>query len=42
MHRLWFRLDDVLSLAEHAMACPAHRVTAAPSGQDLLTMANYR
>jgi hypothetical protein len=28
-HRLWFRLDDVLPLAEHAMACPAHRITGA-------------
>lgn len=26
-HRLWFRL--ALPLAEHAMACPVHRVTAA-------------
>ncbi|QGN49786.1 hypothetical protein GKC29_25140 [Micromonospora sp. WMMC415] len=28
-YRLWFRLDDVLPLAEHAMACPAHRITGA-------------
>ncbi|MGC9668473.1 hypothetical protein ACNTMW_18195 [Planosporangium sp. 12N6] len=28
-HRLWFRLDDVLPLAEHAMACPTHRITGA-------------
>lgn len=28
-HRLWFRLEDVLPLAEHAIACPAHGVTAA-------------
>ncbi|MGA8117736.1 MAG: hypothetical protein WCA46_29215 [Actinocatenispora sp.] len=28
-HRLWFRLDDVLPLAEHALACPAHRITRA-------------
>jgi hypothetical protein len=28
-HRLWFRLHDVLPLAEHAMACPAHRITGA-------------
>jgi hypothetical protein len=28
-HRLWFRLDDVLPLAEHAMACPTHRRTGA-------------
>jgi hypothetical protein len=28
-HRLWFRLDDVLPIAEHAMACPAHTVTGA-------------
>ncbi|WP_435124428.1 hypothetical protein [Micromonospora tulbaghiae] len=28
-HRLWLRLKDVLPLAEHAMACPAHRVTGA-------------
>ncbi|MGK5741499.1 hypothetical protein [Micromonospora sp. URMC 103] len=28
-HRLWFRLDDVLPLAEHALACPVHRITGA-------------
>lgn len=28
-HRLWFRLDDVVPLAEHAMACPAHKLTEA-------------
>jgi hypothetical protein len=28
-HRLWFRLDDVLPLAEHAMACTTHRITSA-------------
>lgn len=28
-NRLWFRLDDVLPLAEHAMACTAHRFTGA-------------
>ncbi|GAA4574313.1 hypothetical protein GCM10023176_41120 [Micromonospora coerulea] len=27
--RLWFRLEDVLPLAEHALACPTHRVTGA-------------
>jgi hypothetical protein len=27
--RLWFRIDDVLPLAEHTMACPAHRLTGA-------------
>src|SRR4051794_7757753 len=41
-HRLWFRLDDVLPLAEHAMACLAHRITEAqaaaltPSGPALI------
>ncbi len=28
-YRLWFRLEDVLPLAGHAMACPAHRITGA-------------
>ncbi len=28
-HRLWFRLDDVLPIAEHAMACPTHTITDA-------------
>ncbi|MFG2043959.1 hypothetical protein [Dactylosporangium sp. NPDC048998] len=28
-HRLWFRLDDVIPLAEHAMACSAHKITDA-------------
>jgi hypothetical protein len=28
-NRLWFRLDDVLPLAEHAMACFTHRITGA-------------
>jgi hypothetical protein len=28
-HRLWFRLDDVLPIAEHAMACTRHRITRA-------------
>lgn len=28
-HRLWFRLEDVLPLAEHALACPSHRLTRA-------------
>ncbi|MDZ5447271.1 hypothetical protein U2F26_31955 [Micromonospora sp. 4G57] len=28
-HRLWFRLEDVLPLAEHALACPTHRLTRA-------------
>ena len=28
-YRLWFRLDDVLPLAEHAMACTTHRLTTA-------------
>ena len=42
MHRLWFRLDDVVPLAEHAMACVTHRVTGAqatalaPSGPALV------
>ncbi len=27
--RLWFRVDDVLPLADHAMACPTHRITDA-------------
>ncbi|MGQ5261048.1 hypothetical protein ACTWLT_09860 [Micromonospora sp. ZYX-F-536] len=27
--RLWFRLEDVLPLAEHALACPTHRLTGA-------------
>jgi hypothetical protein len=41
-HRLWFRLDDVLPLAEHAMACFTHRITGAqaaalgPSGPALV------
>jgi hypothetical protein len=26
---LWLRLDDVLPLAEHAVACPTHRITRA-------------
>ncbi|GAB3861850.1 hypothetical protein [Dactylosporangium cerinum] len=36
-HRLWFRLDDVLPLAEHAMACPTHQLTDAQvrAGQPL-------
>ncbi|MER7894294.1 hypothetical protein ABTX15_31255 [Micromonospora sp. NPDC094482] len=25
--RLWFRVEDVLPLAEHALACPTHRLT---------------
>jgi hypothetical protein len=29
MSRLWFRLNDVLPLAEHALACPTHRITRA-------------
>jgi hypothetical protein len=28
-HRLWFRLEHVLPLAEHAMACFDHRITRA-------------
>ncbi|MEV6493479.1 hypothetical protein AB0M20_33395 [Actinoplanes sp. NPDC051633] len=42
MHPLWFRLDDVLPLAEHAMSCPTHRITgaqahaAAPTGPALV------
>jgi hypothetical protein len=41
-HRLWFRLDDVLPIAEHAMACFTHRITGAqaaaltPSGPALI------
>lgn len=41
-HRLWFRLDDVLPIAEHAMACFTHRLTGAqaaaiaPSGPALI------
>jgi hypothetical protein len=41
-HRLWFRLDDVLPIAEHAMACFTHRITGAqaaalaPSGPALV------
>jgi hypothetical protein len=41
-HRLWFRLDDVLPLAEQAMACLTHRITEAqaaaltPSGPALI------
>jgi hypothetical protein len=41
-HRLWFRLNDVLPLAEHAMACFTHRITGAqaaalaPSGPALV------
>ncbi len=27
--RLWFRVEDVLPLAEHALACPTHRLTRA-------------
>ncbi|MBM0255849.1 hypothetical protein [Micromonospora sp. 4G55] len=27
--RLWFRIEDVLPLAEHALACPTHRLTRA-------------
>ena len=27
--RLGFRLDDVLPIAEHALACPTHRLTGA-------------
>jgi hypothetical protein len=27
--RLWFRLDDVIPLAEHTMACRTHRITGA-------------
>lgn len=37
-HRLWFRLDDVLPLAEHAMACSRHRIT----GAEALAMAPTR
>lgn len=29
MTKLWFRLDDVIPLAEHAMACTTHRLTEA-------------
>ena len=29
VERLWFRLDDVLPLAEHAVACRRHTLTAA-------------
>lgn len=32
--RLWFRLDDVLPLAEHAIACPTHRITGAHARAD--------
>ncbi|WP_240033272.1 hypothetical protein [Micromonospora globbae] len=28
-NRLWFRVEDVLPLAEHALACPTHRLTRA-------------
>ncbi|MCX5122000.1 hypothetical protein OG992_33085 [Micromonospora sp. NBC_00362] len=28
-HQLWFRIEDVLPLAEHALACPSHRLTRA-------------
>ncbi|MEV4465114.1 hypothetical protein AB0J51_15985 [Micromonospora echinofusca] len=28
-NRLWFRVEDVLPLAEHALACPTHRLTNA-------------
>ncbi|MFG1892235.1 hypothetical protein ACGFIR_30765 [Micromonospora sp. NPDC049051] len=28
-NRLWFRVEDVLPLAEHALACPTHRLTKA-------------
>ncbi|MET7949058.1 hypothetical protein [Micromonospora sp. NPDC005324] len=28
MSRLWFRIEDVLPLAEHALASPTHRLTA--------------
>ena len=41
-HRLWFRLGDVLPLAEHAMACFTHRISGAqaavpaPSGPALI------
>ncbi|WP_019030708.1 hypothetical protein [Salinispora arenicola] len=27
--RLWFRVEDALPLAEHALACPTHRLTRA-------------
>ncbi|MGQ5265227.1 hypothetical protein ACTWLT_31190 [Micromonospora sp. ZYX-F-536] len=27
--RMWFRVEDVLPLAEHALACPTHRLTRA-------------
>lgn len=27
--RLWFRLDEIVPIAEHAMACPHHRMTPA-------------
>ncbi|MFY1673960.1 hypothetical protein ACN27G_29075 [Plantactinospora sp. WMMB334] len=30
-YRLWFRLADVLPLAEHAMSCTTHRTTSAQS-----------
>lgn len=35
--RLWFRLDEILPIAEHALACPAHRLTNAQllAGQPL-------
>lgn len=29
--RFWFRLAEVLPIAEHALACPQHRITAAQS-----------
>jgi hypothetical protein len=28
-HRLWLRLDDIVPLAEHAVACPDHSLTRA-------------
>lgn len=37
MYRFWFRLTEVLPIAEHALACPQHRITAAQAiaGQPL-------
>ncbi|GIM90128.1 hypothetical protein [Paractinoplanes toevensis] len=34
-HRMWFRLTDVLPLAEHAMACFEHRTTGVEVGLDV-------
>ncbi|MFY1673959.1 hypothetical protein ACN27G_29070 [Plantactinospora sp. WMMB334] len=37
MSRFWFRLAEVLPIAEHALACPQHRITSAQAGAgDLL------